>query len=158
MRGSHGLSARRARRTKSRGPKGLHLEVGARRAPRLLVSHICSVIMSSCVQKSCVSLFWCLKFQQTSVISCSNLMSFLKNAFLMKSTFGHMASAQNMLPEYGHRSVVGLGTAICPNITCATAAAQFLDGDKSCCCIPSSSRIFFCGCESGDAIAQHYIW
>ena len=37
MRGSHGLSARRARRTKSRGPKGLQLEVGARRAPRLLV-------------------------------------------------------------------------------------------------------------------------
>ena len=33
---STGLSARRAWRTKSRGPKGLHLEVGARRAPRLL--------------------------------------------------------------------------------------------------------------------------
>ena len=32
-----GLSARRAQRTKSRGPKGLQLEVGARRAPRLLV-------------------------------------------------------------------------------------------------------------------------
>ena len=31
-----GLSARRARRKKSRGPKGLQLEVGARRAPRLL--------------------------------------------------------------------------------------------------------------------------
>ena len=37
-RGSHGLNARRARRTKSRGPKGLQLEVGARRAPRLIVS------------------------------------------------------------------------------------------------------------------------
>ena len=37
MRGSHGLSARRARRTKSRGSKGLQLEVGAQRAPRLLV-------------------------------------------------------------------------------------------------------------------------
>ena len=44
MRGSHGLSARRARRTKSRmpegqkaGPKGRQLEVGAQRAPRLLV-------------------------------------------------------------------------------------------------------------------------
>ena len=36
----HGLSARRARRTKSRGPKGLQLEVGARRAPRLLVNNI----------------------------------------------------------------------------------------------------------------------
>ena len=35
--GSRGLSARRARRTKSRGPKGLQIEVGARRAPRLLV-------------------------------------------------------------------------------------------------------------------------
>ena len=33
LRGSHGLSGRRARRTKSRGPKGLQLEVGARRAP-----------------------------------------------------------------------------------------------------------------------------
>ena len=31
-----GLSARRARRTKSRGPNGLQLEVGARRAPRLV--------------------------------------------------------------------------------------------------------------------------
>ena len=35
-----GLSARRARWTKSRGPKGLQLEVGARRAPRLLVCNI----------------------------------------------------------------------------------------------------------------------
>ena len=34
LRGSHGLSAQRARRTKSRGPKGLQLEVGARRAPQ----------------------------------------------------------------------------------------------------------------------------
>ena len=41
LRGSHGLSARRARRTKSSrpegpkaGPKGRQLEVGARRAPR----------------------------------------------------------------------------------------------------------------------------
>ena len=40
LRGSHGLSARRARRTKSRGLKGLQLEVGARRAPKLLVLHI----------------------------------------------------------------------------------------------------------------------
>ena len=32
-----GLSARRAQRTKSRGPKGPQLEVGARRVPRLLV-------------------------------------------------------------------------------------------------------------------------
>ena len=42
-----GLSARRARRTKSSrpegpkaGPKGRYLEVGARRAPRLLVLHM----------------------------------------------------------------------------------------------------------------------
>ena len=34
--GSRGLSARRVRRTKSRGPKGLQLEVVARRATRLL--------------------------------------------------------------------------------------------------------------------------
>merc|ERR1719510_643352 len=47
-RGSHGLSARRARRTKSSrpegpkaGPKGRKLEVGARRAPRLLFLYIC---------------------------------------------------------------------------------------------------------------------
>ena len=33
LRGSHGLSTRRAGRTKSRGPKGLQLEVGAQRAP-----------------------------------------------------------------------------------------------------------------------------
>ena len=32
-----GLSALRAQRAKSRGPKGLQLEVGARKAPRLLV-------------------------------------------------------------------------------------------------------------------------
>ena len=35
-----GLSARRAQRMKSRGLKGLQLEVGARRAPRLLVLRI----------------------------------------------------------------------------------------------------------------------
>ena len=40
LRGSLGLSAQRARRTKSGGPKGLQLEVGARRAPRLLVWNI----------------------------------------------------------------------------------------------------------------------
>ena len=45
-RGSHGLSARRARRTKSRGPKGPQLEVGDRRAPRLLVSSIKSIHVS----------------------------------------------------------------------------------------------------------------
>ena len=46
-RGSQGLSARRARRTKSSrpegpyaGPKGRQLEVGVRRAPRLLVVFI----------------------------------------------------------------------------------------------------------------------
>ena len=45
LRGSHGLSARRAWRTKLRmpegqkaGPKGCQLEVGAQRAPRLLVT------------------------------------------------------------------------------------------------------------------------
>ena len=37
LRGSNSLSARRARRTKSRGPKGLQIEVEARRALRLLV-------------------------------------------------------------------------------------------------------------------------
>ena len=33
LRGSHGLSARRARRTKSRCLNGLQLEVGPRRSP-----------------------------------------------------------------------------------------------------------------------------
>ena len=37
MRGSHSLSAQWARRTKSRGPKGLQLEVRPRRVPTLLV-------------------------------------------------------------------------------------------------------------------------
>ena len=48
LRGSHGLSARRARRTKSSrpkwpkaGPKGRKLEVGPRRGPTPLVPHIC---------------------------------------------------------------------------------------------------------------------
>ena len=35
-----GMSARRVRRTKSKGPKGLQLEVGARKAPRLLVIYV----------------------------------------------------------------------------------------------------------------------
>ena len=46
VRGSHGLSAERVRRTKSKrpeepkgGPKGHRLEVGARRAPKLLVTY-----------------------------------------------------------------------------------------------------------------------
>ena len=37
LHGSHGLSGRRARRTKSRGPKGLQLEVRPQRGPTLLV-------------------------------------------------------------------------------------------------------------------------
>ena len=37
LRGSHGLNGRRAQRTKSRGPKGPQLKVGAQRVPRLLV-------------------------------------------------------------------------------------------------------------------------
>ena len=41
--GSHGLSARRAGRTKSRDPKGLQLEVRAQRAPRLLVGKIIDI-------------------------------------------------------------------------------------------------------------------
>ena len=44
-----GLSARRARRTKSRGLKGLQLEVGARRAPRLLVPDICHTHQRWCL-------------------------------------------------------------------------------------------------------------
>ena len=46
LRRSHDLSARRARRTKSRGLKGLQLEVRAWRAPRLLVSNIVLVMLS----------------------------------------------------------------------------------------------------------------
>ena len=41
-----GLSAPRARRTKSKGPKGLQLEVGARRAPRLLVHKYLKIEMT----------------------------------------------------------------------------------------------------------------
>ena len=40
LHGSHDLNAWRAWRTKSRGLKGLRLEVRAQRAPRLLVVHI----------------------------------------------------------------------------------------------------------------------
>ena len=60
VRGSHGLSARRARRTKSRmpegqkaGPKGRQLEVGAQRAPRLLVCYIFEKVMVRGPQKQC---------------------------------------------------------------------------------------------------------
>ena len=35
---------------KSRGPKGLELEVGARRAPKLLVSHISKIIIYDAAQ------------------------------------------------------------------------------------------------------------
>ena len=38
LRGSHGFSAQRARKAKSRGPKGLLLEVGPQREPTLLVA------------------------------------------------------------------------------------------------------------------------
>ena len=34
---------------KSRGPKGLELEVGARRAPKLLVSNIAPLIKTKCI-------------------------------------------------------------------------------------------------------------
>ena len=44
--GSHGLSVRKATRTKSRGPKSLQLEVGARRAPRILVDICGSSVMA----------------------------------------------------------------------------------------------------------------
>ena len=45
MRVSHGLSARRAWRTKSRGLKGLQLEVAARRAPRLLACEYLEILI-----------------------------------------------------------------------------------------------------------------
>ena len=58
-RGSHGLCARRARRTKSSrpegpkaGPKGHKLEVGARRAPRLLVRYIFKINKGSRQEKN----------------------------------------------------------------------------------------------------------
>ena len=43
-----GLSAQRARRTKSRGLKNLQLEVGACRAPRLLVAYIVYIYFKRC--------------------------------------------------------------------------------------------------------------
>ena len=69
LRGSHGLSARRARRTKSSrpggpkaDPKGRNLEVGARRAPRLLVSNkplyvfLCDRLIAECKCKKTLPL------------------------------------------------------------------------------------------------------
>ena len=55
MHGSHGLSARRAWRTKSRGPKGRQLEVGARRAPRLLVLIYVPIEYLHCIKESPIS-------------------------------------------------------------------------------------------------------
>ena len=56
-----GLSARRARRTKSRGSKGLQLEVGARRAPRLLVQYkiliLCGIVLLWCVCPQVITIF-----------------------------------------------------------------------------------------------------
>ena len=61
VRGSHGLSARRARRTRSMmpegqkaGPKGRQLEVGAQRAPRLLVCYIFEKLMLRGCQNQCL--------------------------------------------------------------------------------------------------------
>ena len=71
MRGSHGLSARRARRTKSRGPKGLQLEVGARRAPRLLV-YICnrpSSVQELLSELTKIDLFICKKLVVLALVS-----------------------------------------------------------------------------------------
>ena len=50
LHGSHGLSARRARRTNSKRPKGPQrkLEVGARRAPKLLVFHNVEILCEDC--------------------------------------------------------------------------------------------------------------
>ena len=45
------LSAWRARRTKSRGPKGLQLEVGARRAPRLLCNNMSMMMLAEEVRR-----------------------------------------------------------------------------------------------------------
>ena len=44
LRRSHGLSARRAQGIKSRGPKGLHLEVEARRAPQTSSISYCILV------------------------------------------------------------------------------------------------------------------
>ena len=52
-----GLSARRARRTKSRGLKSLQLEVGARRAPRLLVKYIFTKICKDALSLLCYPYF-----------------------------------------------------------------------------------------------------
>ena len=67
LRGSHGLSARRAWRTlssKPEGPKagqkGRTLEVGARRAPRLLVFNIpWTKMMFQCFNRSSMLGSWC---------------------------------------------------------------------------------------------------
>ena len=65
-----GLSARRARRTKSRGPKGLQLEVGAQRAPRLLVSYKHHIILGWLVD--ILSIYkmrhWCACFQMYQLV------------------------------------------------------------------------------------------
>ena len=57
-RGSHGLSARRARRSKSRGPKSLQLEVWVRRAPRLLVLLYCCFATNFVGGKAMQGLYW----------------------------------------------------------------------------------------------------
>ena len=74
---SHSLSARRTRRTISRGPKGLQLEVGARRAPRLLVHHNLQCL---CARHSSEKSFlhpsfpsFVTEYIQSSIMFCSDI-------------------------------------------------------------------------------------
>ena len=81
MRGSHGLSARRAWRTKSSrpegpraGPKGRQLEVGPRRGPRLLVL-IIIVLMTNAdyFDDKCKLFWWQIEIKKTMTNTCVRL-------------------------------------------------------------------------------------
>ena len=89
LRGSHGLSARRARRTKSSrpegpkaGPKGRKLEVGPRRGPRLLVLYIfifpCLLILAFIFSSNCGHIFLYSLYFHISMSSYIGFHIFLK--------------------------------------------------------------------------------
>ena len=105
LRGSHGLRARRARRTKSRGLKGLHLEVGARRAPRLLVLNI----FTTDIKVSVVLDVGCQQFQTGATFNlCSPVLHVTRNVpelpflnYHTYHTFGrptHLSSFHSLSP------------------------------------------------------------
>ena len=83
LRGSHSLSAWMARRTKSRGPKGLQLKVRARRAPRFLVPFISSAYIQNFLKIA--EEYFVRKARKEGKIKCLPIAYHLHSACIMHS-------------------------------------------------------------------------